>query len=276
MSPTQAVKPETPAPRLGVFLCECGTRIAPGVDHAVLTQLLDEPPGVGHVETLPFSCLRPGLARIKAVVAAKGLNRLIIAGCESRLLHKKFEQALEGLGLAETQIDMVNLRDHVARVHSAAPAELAQKGAKLIRASQAWLETLKPAPRIRIDYQGPVMVLGGGVAAYGAAQELAAQGVDTLLPLTYDPAEEMQRARQLYLGDYHSYDRLERLIRRSGGQPPGQPDPGGAFAAGLRQVRRLHRDLRLSRWPGPRGFQSRGHHRGPGLGARPSTPGTRP
>ena len=199
MSQTQSIKPETPAPRMGVFLCECGTRIAPGVDHAVLTQLLDEPPGVGHVETLPFSCLRPGLARIKAAVAAKGLNRIIIAGCESRLLHKKFEQALAGLGLAETQIDMVTLRDHVARVHSAAPAELAQKGAKLIRASQAWLETLKPTPRIRIDYQGPVMVLGGGVAAYGAAQELAKQGVDTLLPLTYDPAEEMQRARQLYL-----------------------------------------------------------------------------
>ena len=187
---------------MGVFLCECGSRIVPKVDHAVLTQLLGESPGVGHVETLPFSCLRPGLDRIKEVVAAKGLNRLIVAGCESRILHKKFEQALEALGLAETQIDMVNLRDHVAQVHSAAPAELAQKGAKLIRASQAWLETLKPAPRIRIDYQGPVMVLGGGVAAYGAAQELATQGVETLLPLSYDPAEEMQRARQLYLGDY--------------------------------------------------------------------------
>ncbi|HLD47861.1 MAG TPA: hypothetical protein VJA64_08555, partial [Desulfobaccales bacterium] len=116
MSQTQSLKSLTPAPRLGVFLCECGTRIAPRVDHAVLTRLLDEPPGVGHVETLPFSCLRPGLDRIKEVVATKGIDRLIVAGCESRILHKKFEQALEPLGLAETQIDMVNLRDHVARV----------------------------------------------------------------------------------------------------------------------------------------------------------------
>ena len=219
MSQPQAVKPSLPSPRLGVFLCECGTRIVPKVDQAVVAQLLDESPGVAHVETLPFSCLRPGLERIKEVVAAKGLNRLIVAGCESRILHKKFEQALEALGLAETQIDMVNLRDHVARVHSGEPAELAQKGAKLIRASQAWLETLKPAPRIQIKYQGPVMVLGGGVAAYGAAQELAEQGVETLLPLTYDPAEEMQRARQLYLGEYHSYDRLDRLIREVEASP---------------------------------------------------------
>jgi heterodisulfide reductase subunit A2 len=213
MSQPQAVKSSPLSPRVGVFLCECGSRIVPRVDSTVLTQLLDEPPGVGHVETLPFSCLRPGLDRIKEVVAAKGLDRLIVAGCESRILHKKFEQALAPLGLAESQIDMVNLRDHVARVHRGEPAALAEKGAKLIRASQAWLETLTPAPRLRIDYRGPVMVLGGGVAAYGAAQELAAQGVETFLPLAYDPAEEMLRAQQLYLGDYPYYDRLNRIIQ---------------------------------------------------------------
>ena len=219
MNQLQAVKASPPSPRLGVFLCECGDRIAPKVDHAVLAQLLQDAPGIAHVETLPFSCLRPGLERIQEIVAAKGLNRLIVAGCESRILHKKFEQALEALGLAETQIDMVNLRDHVAQVHRATPADLAQKGAKLIRASQAWLETLKPTPRLRIDYQGPVMVLGGGVAAYAAAQELAAQGVDTLLPLSYDPAEEIARAHRLYLGEYHSYDRLERITQEVEANP---------------------------------------------------------
>ena len=60
MNQKQTVKESLPAPKLGVFLCECGTRIAPRVDTAVLAQLLDES-GVAHVETLPFSCLRPGL-----------------------------------------------------------------------------------------------------------------------------------------------------------------------------------------------------------------------
>jgi heterodisulfide reductase subunit A2 len=218
MNQEHAIKQSLPAPKLGVFLCECGDRIAPRVDTAVLAHLLDES-GVAHVETLPFSCLRPGIDRIKEVVAQKGLNRLIVAGCESRILHKKFEQALEGVGLMEGQIDLVNLRDHVAQVNRGTAAELAQKGAKLIRASQAWLETLKPVPRIRIDYQGPVMVLGGGVAAYGAAQELAAEGVDTLLPLNYDPAEEMERAQQLYLGEYHYYEHLDRVIQEVEASP---------------------------------------------------------
>jgi heterodisulfide reductase subunit A len=219
MSQQQVIKQSQPEARLGIFLCECGDQIVPKVDAAILAQMLDESPGVTHVEVLPFSCLRPGLDRIKETVAEKGLNRLIVAGCENRILHKKFEQALEALGVEETQIDMVNLRDHVAQVHRATPAELAQKGAKLILASQAWLETLEPVPRMRIDYQGPVMVLGGGVAAYSAAQELAAEGVDTLLPLSYDPAEEMVRAQQLYLGEYHYYDHLDRVIQEVEASP---------------------------------------------------------
>ena len=97
--------------------------------------------------------------------------------------------------MEDEQIDLVNLRDHVARVHRAT-AELARKGAKLILASQAWLETLKPAPRLRIDYRGPVLVLGGGIAGYGAAQELAEQGVETVLALNRDQEEEIPRAHQ--------------------------------------------------------------------------------
>ena len=107
----------------------------------------------------------------------------------------------------------------MAQVHRGDAAELAGKGAKLIRASQAWLETLRPVPRIRIDYRGPVMVLGGGVAAYGAAQELAKEGVEAILPLSYDPAEEMPRARKLYLGEYYYYGRLEQVIQEVEASP---------------------------------------------------------
>ena len=58
----------------------------------------------------------------------KGLNRLIVAGCESRILHKRFEQALEALGMAAGQIDLVNLRDHVAQVHSGGPPNWPARG----------------------------------------------------------------------------------------------------------------------------------------------------
>lgn len=113
MNRGQVVKKSAPGPKVGVFLCECGTRIAPQVDLADLAHRLHQTPGLDHVETLPFSCLSPGLDKIREAVSQKGLERLIVAGCESRILLKKFERALEALGLEEGQIDMVNLRDHV-------------------------------------------------------------------------------------------------------------------------------------------------------------------
>jgi len=56
------------------------------------------------------------------------------------------------------------------------------------------------------------MVLGGGIAAYGAARELMEQGVDAILARQYDLKEGMERAPQVYPGEYHTYDRLWRLM----------------------------------------------------------------
>jgi heterodisulfide reductase subunit A len=212
MKPRHALKKLVPETRLGVFLCECGPRIAPRIDLPSLSRSLAGTPGVEHVEVLPFSCLTPGLERIQEAVTRENLNRVIVAGCENRILLKKFENFLEASEVEEGQIDMINLRDHVAQVHSSEPAVLAGKAAKLIRASQAWLETLKPAPRLAIKFEGPVLVLGGGLAAYAAARELAQQAVKTILARQHDLEKEKARALQVYPGEYYIYDRLWRLM----------------------------------------------------------------
>lgn len=219
MSPRQAVRASVQGPKSGVFLCECGGRIADKVDLEQLAKLLQKENAPAHVETLPFPCLSPGLARLQGAVHDQGLERVIVAGCENRITLKKFEQALEPLGLAAGCIDMVNLRDHVAQVHDAKPKDLAGKGAKLIRASQAWLEALRPAPPIAIDYQGPVMILGGGIAGFGAAQELAEQGVNAILALDRSEAEVFRQAHRLYPGEYHYYDRLKQLMAAVAASP---------------------------------------------------------
>jgi len=219
MKTPQALKSSGPEPRLGIFLCECGEEIASKVDLPALARTLVQAPRVEHVEILPFTCLAPGLDRVREVIARQELNRIIVAGCESRILHKKFDRALAALGVEEEEIDLVNLRDYVARVNRGTPADLAGKGAKLIRASQAWLETLKPTPPLRIDYQGPVLVLGGGIAGYGAAQELAAQGVETIIALNRDQEEELSRAHRIYPGDDHCFERLAEIIKGVAASP---------------------------------------------------------
>ncbi len=219
MSSKQSMQASVQGPKLGVFLCECGGRIADKVDLGALAKLVIKGDGPVHVETLPFPCLAPGLARLKEVAAQKSLDRLIVAGCENRITLKKFEQALETIGLGEGLIDMVNLRDHVAQVHDGKPRDLAGKGAKLIQASQAWLAALTPEPPVKIDYQGPVMILGGGIAAYGAAQELAEQGVNALIALDRSEDEEFLKAHRLYPGEYHYYGRLKGLMQEAAASP---------------------------------------------------------
>ena len=100
--------------RTGVFVCRCGEKISSVIDVDALARIIRSEDTVQHCEILPFSCLAPGLEQIMSAVARKDLNRLIIAGCESRLMLKKFEKALEPLELLKGQIDMVNLRGHIA------------------------------------------------------------------------------------------------------------------------------------------------------------------
>ena len=120
-------------------MCKCDRRIESVVDLQALEQLVLEDPLVTYTEIIPFACTAPGLARLQETVREKGLNRIVVAGCEARILLGKIEKEMMKEGFFEGQVDMVNLRDHVAAVHSLSPEEMAVKGAKLIRAAIAGL-----------------------------------------------------------------------------------------------------------------------------------------
>jgi heterodisulfide reductase subunit A-like polyferredoxin/coenzyme F420-reducing hydrogenase delta subunit len=199
---------------IGVFLCQCGDRIAPLVDLEQLKDRLAADGPAVHVEIAPYPCLRPGLEAVRQAIGEHGLDRLVVAGCEARLMLKKFERELAEAGLDEGSIDMVNLRGHVAQVHDLPPEELADKGYKLIQASVAGLEALESSPKEKVDWQGPVMILGGGVATYAAAQELSRREIPCIIAVNTDYWEdELRMLHEHYPGERHYYDRLEAMLR---------------------------------------------------------------
>jgi len=199
---------------IGVFLCQCGERIAPMLDLSRLKSLLDNSSSIDFVTILPFPCMTPGLTVIKEAVAQKGLDRIVVAGCESRVMLKKFERELYEEGLEQGQIDMVNLRDHVAGVFQGRPEELADKAAKLIKASVAGLTALKTSPKVKVGIKGPVMIVGGGAATYSAAQELLRQEIDTLIAVASDDIEdEIRMLHESYPGERDYHDRLREIMR---------------------------------------------------------------
>jgi heterodisulfide reductase subunit A-like polyferredoxin/coenzyme F420-reducing hydrogenase delta subunit len=200
--------------RTGVFICECGQKIAPLVDLKLLEDRIGGQAGVAHCETVPYACLRPGLDRISGAIVKQKLNRLVIAGCEGRLMQSKFEKELEKLELRRGQIDMVNLRGHVAAVSDLSPQAKAEKTSKLIKASVAEMAALVPGTQTRVFIEGPVAIVGGGIGAYTAACELARRGVEFLLvPGRLEPEEVIRRLHGTYPGERPYYDRLRKIIK---------------------------------------------------------------
>ena len=199
--------------RVGVFLCTCGGKIGDKVDLKSLEKQIADNSMVTHVEMIPYPCLAPGLDVVKERVASKGLNRVVISGCEYRVMLQKFEKELEKTGLEKGEADIVNLRDYVATVNNGDPSELAVKGAKLINAAVAGLFALTPSPKTKIDFNGPVMILGGGIATYSAAQELLRKGVDTIIAVqTEDIEDEIRMLHERYPGERDYHDHLMKIM----------------------------------------------------------------
>jgi heterodisulfide reductase subunit A-like polyferredoxin len=136
--------------KIGVFVCKCDRRIESPVDLETLERLVKEDPLVAYTEIIPFSCTAPGLSRLREVVREKNLNRIVVAGCEARILLSKIEKELMKEGFFEGQVDMVNLRDHVAAVHTS-PRKWLQRAKLIERPRPVWLLDLLPG---KISFNG--------------------------------------------------------------------------------------------------------------------------
>ena len=91
---------------------------------------------------------------------------------------------------------------------------MAVKGFKLIKAAVAGMEALEPSPIETVHWQGPVMILGGGVATYAAAQELIRREIECVIAVATDNWEdEVRMLHEHYPGERHYYGRLEAILR---------------------------------------------------------------
>lgn len=198
--------------KTGVFICKCGDKIEPLID---LNSLNDSIKGYAeYCGTLVQPCLKPGMDQIMGAISKHNLNRIIVAGCDGRIMLKKFETALEPLDILKGQVDMVNLRSHVAAVSNTTPEQKAKKSAKLIKAAIAEMEALTPTEQERAKLEGPVAIIGNGIGAFPAALKLTKAGVECVLSLeTTDPKEIIKNLQLVYPGERQHHDRVEKMVQ---------------------------------------------------------------
>jgi heterodisulfide reductase subunit A len=168
-------------PRIGVFLCHCGTNIANTIDLTRLAAAVVRLPGVVHVEDNLFSCAVESTTRMKETIQALRLNRVVVAACSPRTHEGVFREVLEAAGLNPGYFAFANIREQCAWVHQAEPEEALTKALGLVAMAVNRAAVLSPIQPPSFPVIPRALVLGGGVAGLSAALTLADQGFHTYL-----------------------------------------------------------------------------------------------
>ena len=167
-------------PRIGVFICNCGTNISHVVDTEAVRDHALSLPGVESVRTYKYMCSNPGQEMIAAEVRERGLDRVVVAACSPRMHERTFRGASRAAGLNPYLFDMANIREQCSWVHADGPAATL-KAAALTRAAVFRVARQEPLEGLTAEMCPTTLVLGGGIAGLTAALELADGGYPVVL-----------------------------------------------------------------------------------------------
>ena len=162
--------------RVGVFLVDWGHVVQRVVDKDALVEAASALPDVVHVAALEMSYGESGLEALEQAIAEHDLNRVVVAGYSPRTHGRIFGDAMQRAGLNRALLEMANIRDQDAMVHSADPAAATAKAIDLVRAAVAGVREAKPITPVIMSFNPDALVVGGGVAGMSAALGLAQQG----------------------------------------------------------------------------------------------------
>ena len=163
-------------PRLGVFVCHCGTNIAAHVDVEDVAAFAAQLPHVVHAEHMLYACSQDSTTLIQQRISEQDLNRVVVASCTPLTHGPLFQDCLQKAGLNSHLLAMANIRNHCSWVHSDEPDLATDKAKDLVRMAAARASTLSPLSKLPAPVRQAALVIGGGPAGMNAALMLASQG----------------------------------------------------------------------------------------------------
>ncbi len=168
-------------PRIGVFVCHCGTNIGGVLNVPELAKYAKTLPHVTYATNVLYACSADTQEIIKQAIKEYGLNRLVVCACTPRSHLPLFQEVAQEAGLNPYLVEMANIREHDAWVHARAGELAMQKARDTIRMAVAKAAMLKPLYQSEYPVRHKALVVGGGVAGMTAALELAEQGFEVYL-----------------------------------------------------------------------------------------------
>jgi len=168
-------------PRVGVFVCRCGSNIARVVDVPGVAEYAATLPYVAHAEENLYTCSTDTQGKIINAIQEKGLNRVVVASCTPRTHEPLFQDTIREGCLNKFLFEMANIRDQCSWVHALHMPEATEKAKDLVRMAVARAVTLQPLHQSPAEVKRRGLIIGGGLAGITAALEMAAQGYETVL-----------------------------------------------------------------------------------------------
>ena len=168
-------------PRIGVFVCCCGTNIAGFVDVPAVVEFAKTLPNVVYAEKNLFSCSQDTQTQISATIKEHRLNRVVVTACTPKTHEPLFQETLINGGLNKYLFEMANIRNQCSWVHKNDMDKATEKSKDLLQMAVAKVALHEPLVEPRMEINQAALVIGGGVAGMTAASTLAAQGYKTFL-----------------------------------------------------------------------------------------------
>jgi len=168
-------------PRIGVFVCNCGTNIGGIADVPSIAEYAKSLPGVAYVEENQFTCSQDTQENMAQTIREQKLNRVVVAACTPRTHEPLFQETIRGSGLNSYLFEMANIRNQCTWVHSQDHDRATNKAKDMVHMAVAKAYHLEPIPDIDVDIVKSALVVGGGLAGMNAALSLAEQGFPVTL-----------------------------------------------------------------------------------------------
>lgn len=162
-------------PKIGVYICHCGSNIAGTVDVEQVTNFAKGLPSVAIAREYKFMCSDPGQELIKNDIKEQGLNRIVVASCSPRLHEPTFRRVLASAGLNPYFFEMANIREHCSWVIED-KAAATEKAKATVSAAVRRVYYHEPLETKEVKVNPNTLIVGAGIAGIQAALEIADSG----------------------------------------------------------------------------------------------------
>lgn len=173
--------PDVETPRIGVFVCHCGSNIAGVIDVERVVEYARTLPDVVFADHQMFSCAGNTQFDIEAAIKEHGVTRVVVAACSPKTHESAFRGVLIRAGLNPYLLEMANIRNMNSWVHKFEKEAATVKAMEMTAMAVDKARLLTPLESSHLPLTQSALVIGGGIAGMTAAAALARQGYETHL-----------------------------------------------------------------------------------------------